>query len=583
MKLTIKLLSISIYVSVCLLFNSCAMKKDHDSQEADLLLYNAYVYPVSADPIENGAVVIRDGKIILVGSNDEIVKDWEKHVREKIDCHGDFLMPGFIDGHAHFNSLGNNLMNLDLLNTHSWQEIVDSVKMRAQKAKPGEWIVGRGWHQEKWDTPVNPNVNGYPYNDELNAVSPNNPVLLSHASGHSLMANKMAMENSHVTKETPDPVGGRIVRDGSGVALGVFEENAMEIIYAGQKEFESYKNEDERIAIWMKATREAGKHCLEHGITSFEDAGSTLDEVKRYQQLAMTDSLPLRLYTMIHQPLEELKGHLEGIPILRAGNEMFTCRAIKAYIDGALGSYGAWMLQPYADKAGWTGQNVTPVEDLRQIASLCMESGLQMCVHAIGDKANRTVLDIYEEQFKAHPERKDLRWRIEHAQHIDPADIPRFKALGVIASMQGIHCTSDAPFVVKRLGEKRAKEGAYPWRSLLDAGVVIANGTDAPVERVDPIPNFYALVTRKRVDSSEAFFPEQCMTRKEALNACTLANAYAAFEEDIKGSITTGKWGDLVLLSQNLLTCSEDSILQTKVNMTIVGGKVKYKNVQFAQ
>jgi predicted amidohydrolase YtcJ len=583
MKPAIKIISISVFFSLILFLIACTMNKDQNNQEADLLLYHAYVYPVSADPIENGAVVIRDGKIILVGSNDEIVKDWEQHVKEKIDCHGDFLMPGFIDGHGHFNGLGNNLLNLDLLNTRSWNEIVDSVKVRAQKAKPGEWIVGRGWHQEKWDSAVNPNVNGYPYNDELNAVSPNNPVLLSHASGHALIANKLAMENSHVTKETPDPVGGRIVRDGSGVALGVFEENAMEIIYGGYKEFESYKNESKRIATWMESTRAAGKHCIENGITSFEDAGSTLEEVKRYQQLAMTDSLPLRLYVMIHQPLEELKGHMEGFPVLGVGKEMFTCRAIKAYIDGALGSYGAWMLQPYADKAGWTGQNVTPVEELKQIADFCMESGFQMCVHAIGDKANRTVLDIYEEEFNGHPDRKDLRWRIEHAQHIDQSDMPRFKQLGVIASMQGNHCTSDAPFVVKRLGEKRAKEGAYAWRSLLDNGVVIANGTDTPVERVDPIPNFYALVTRKRVDTGEAFFSEQCMTRKEALKAYTLANAYAAFEENIKGSIATGKWADLVLLSQNLLNCPEDSILKTKVLITMVGGKVKYQNDLFTK
>jgi predicted amidohydrolase YtcJ len=559
------------------LLSSCQMKKEPDAQQADLLLYNAYVYPVSADPIEHGAVVIRDGKIILVGSSDELLKDWEKHVKEKRDCRGAFLMPGFIEGHGHFSSLGMNLMHLDLLNTKSWEEIVDSVKMRVQKAKPGEWIVGRGWHQEKWNTPVNPNVNGYPYNDLLNAVSPNNPVLLYHASGHSLIANQMAVENSHVTRETPDPVGGRIVRDGSGVALGVFEENAMKIIAGGYDEYQSFKNENDRIAEWHEAIRRVEQHCLEYGITSFEDAGSSLDEIKRYTALAEEDSLDLRLWVMIHQPLDELKGHLEGFPILRTGHDMFTCRAIKAYIDGALGSYGAWMLKPYADKPGWTGQNVTPVEDIRLIAEFCMGENMQMCVHAIGDKGNRTVLDIYEETMKAHPDKKNLRWRIEHAQHIDPADMPRFKQLGVIASMQGIHCTSDAPFVVKRLGEERAKNGAYAWRSLLDQGAVIANGTDAPVERVDPIPNFYALVTRRRADTGQVFFPEQCMTRKEAINAYTLANAYAAFEEDIKGSITTGKWADFVLLSQNLLACSEDSILKTRVLMTMVGGKVKYQ------
>jgi len=574
--------TLTTYRPTCLLvlfiaiLSSCHINENKDEQQADLLLYNAYVYPVSADPIEHGAVVIRDGKIILVGQSYEIVKTWEKHCKEKTDCQGAFLMPGFIEGHGHFSSLGMNLMHLDLLNTKSWEEIVDSVKMRVQKAKPGEWIVGRGWHQEKWNTPVNPNVNGYPYNDLLNAVSPNNPVLLYHASGHSLIANQMAVENSHVTRETPDPVGGRIVRDGSGVVLGVFEENAMKIIAGGYDEYQSFKNENEKIAEWNEAIRKVEAHCLQYGITSFEDAGSTLEEIKRYNAMAGADSLELRLWVMIHQPLDELKGHLEGFPILRSGSDMFTCRAIKAYIDGALGSYGAWMLKPYADKPGWTGQNVTPIDDIRQIAEFCMQENLQMCIHAIGDKGNRTVLDIYEETMKAHPDKKNLRWRIEHAQHIDPADMPRFKKLGVIASMQGIHCTSDAPFVVKRLGEERAKNGAYAWRSLLDQGAIIANGTDAPVERVDPIPNFYALVTRKRTDTGQAFYPEQCMTRKEAIHAYTLANAYAAFEEDIKGSITTGKWADLVLLSQNLLACPEDSILKTQVLMTMVGGKIKY-------
>ncbi len=556
---------------------SCQMKKEMDDQSADLILYHAFVDPVSADPIENGAVVIRDGKIILVGSSDEILTQWDEHTKEKIDCQGAFLMPGFIEGHGHFSSVGKNLLHLDLLDTRNWEEIVDSVKMRVQKAKPGEWIVGRGWHQEKWDTPVQPNVNGYPYNDLLNEVSPNNPVLLYHASGHCLLANKMAMENSHLTPETPDPVGGRIVRDASGVALGVFEENAMNIIAGGYDEYQSFKNDDERKAEWNEAIAAVQKHCLQYGITTFEDAGSTLEEIKWYNAMAKTDSLELRLWVMIHQPLEEIKGHIEGFPILRSGPDMFTCRAIKAYIDGALGSYGAWMLKPYDDKPGWTGQNVTPVNDIKQIAEFCINENLQMCVHAIGDKGNRTVLDIYEETMKAHPEKKNLRWRIEHAQHLDPADIPRFKQLGVIASMQGIHCTSDAPFVVKRLGEERAKHGAYAWRSLLDQGAVIANGTDAPVERVDPIPNFYALVTRRRADTGQVFYPEQCMTRKEAINAYTLANAYAAFEEDIKGSITPGKWADLVLLSQNLLDCPEDSILKTHVLMTMVGGKIKYK------
>jgi predicted amidohydrolase YtcJ len=405
--------------------------------------------------------------------------------------------------------------------------------------------------------------------------------MLSHASGHAIFANHAAMLAANISHETPDPQGGRIVRDKQGTALGVFEENAMGLIQDAYQDYQSKLSTEEKTEVWYKAIDEVQEHCLSYGITTFEDMGSTFEEIDRYNELAKKDSLNIRLWAMLRQPYDEMKDHLQGFPIIRSGNDMFTCRAIKAYIDGALGSYGAWLLAPYNDRPESTGQNTTPVEEIKEIASLCIDHGMQFGVHAIGDRGNRTVLDIYEETMKAHPDKKDLRWRIEHAQHIDPADIPRFKKLNVIASMQAIHCTSDAPFVVKRLGEERARVSAYPWRSLLDAGAVIANGTDAPVERVDPIPNFYAAVTRRRIDNGMVFFPEQAMTRKEALNAYTLANAYAAFEDDIKGSLEPGKWADIVLLSQNLLTCADDSIPKTKVMMTMVGGKVKYRSGNF--
>lgn len=264
--------------------------------------------------------------------------------------------------------------------------------------------------------------------------------------------------------------------------------------------------------------------------------------------------------------------------MIDVGNHYFTSRAIKDYIDGALGSYGAWLLAPYEDKPGFYGQNTTSIEELTQVASLAMQHDMQYCVHAIGDRANREVLNIYEKEFKDNPNKKDLRWRIEHAQHIDPQDIPRFAQLGVIASMQGIHCTSDAPFVVKRLGEKRAREGAYPWRSLLDAGAVVMDGTDTPVEEVNPLDCFYATVTRKRTTPPMMeFFPEQKMTRAEGIKAYTISNAYGAFEEKDKGSLETGKLADIVVLSKDLSTCTDEEILQTQVLQTIVGGKVKFK------
>ena len=240
-------------------------------------------------------------------------------------------------------------------------------------------------------------------------------------------------------------------------------------------------------------------------------------------------------------------------------------------------SFGAWLLRPYNDKHNFTGQNTVTIDEVKTIAQISWERGLQLCVHAIGDRANREVLDIIEATFDTDPERKDLRWRIEHAQHLDTADIPRFKKLGVIAAMQGIHCTSDAPFVVKRLGLERAKYGAYPWRSLIDAGVVVTNGTDAPVEDVDPIESYYASVTRKRSNPDMEFFPEQSMTREEAIHSYTLACAFSAFEEQDKGSLEVGKLADIVVLSKDLVNCAEEEILDTEIQMTIVGGEVKYK------
>ncbi len=572
-----RILTTTLFLSTILAFGLTLVRcrtTTSPIMKADHIIYHAYVYPVTGDPIPDGAVVIQDGKITELGPSQTILEKWNGESVKKTDAQGHFLMPGFIEGHGHFSSLGYNLIQLDLLDTRNWPEILDSVAARVAKSKPGEWIVGRGWHQEKWNQPVSPNVNGYPYHDALSKVSPHNPVMLSHASGHAIYANAAAMKAAGVTSETPDPQGGRIVRDELKRPIGVFEENAMHLIRDAYEEYKASLSEEEKLAKWHLAIEEVQDHCLRLGITSFEDMGSTPDEVRRYASLARADSLRVRLWALLLQPLNKLEGHLDGLPIVRAGEDMFTCRGIKAYIDGALGSYGAWLLAPYSDLPGSVGQNTTPIAEIEGIAELCMRHGLQCAVHAIGDRGNRTVLDIYEKVMREHPDQKDLRWRIEHAQHIDTADIPRFRSLGVIASMQAIHCTSDAPFVVKRLGEERARKSAYPWRSLLDAGVMVANGTDTPVERADPIPNFYASVTRKRLDTGQAFFPEQAMTRQEALYSLTMANAFAAFEDDIKGSLAPGKWADMVLLSQNLITCEVDSIPNTKVIWTMVGGKV---------
>lgn len=372
-----------------------------------------------------------------------------------------------------------------------------------------------------------------------------------------------------------------MVRDSRGKAIGVFEERAMSLINAAYDDYRAGLSEEAKTEEWYRAIELAEEECLKKGVTSFQDAGSKYFELERYEQMAEDGELDLRLWAMVRHSYDEMKDNLDGYPKIDIGNHYFTCRAIKSEVDGALGAFGAWLLRAYNDKKGFTGQNTTPIPEVKNIAQLAMDNDMQMCVHAIGDRANRVVLNIYEEQFSANPEKENLRWRIEHAQHLDTADIPRFREMGIIASMQGIHCTSDAPFVEKRLGRERSRLGAYPWRSLLDEGVIIANGTDAPVEDVDPLLSFYASVTRKRADNGFEFFPEQRMTREEAIHSYTLGNAYAGFEEDFKGSVTKGKAADFVVLSHDLVNCTDEAILESKVLMTMVDGEVRYQAKDF--
>lgn len=556
---------------VCILvWTSCNDKK---TEAPDTILVNGNIYTVDESMPHASALAIKGDRIVQLGTNDEIKALAGEHT-QVIDLKGQFAMPGFIEGHGHFSGLGYSLMYLNFLKAKNWDEIVKAVAERAKTAKPGEWILGRGWHQEKWDKSPDRQVLGYPYHDELSAVAPNNPVMLSHASGHALFANAKAMELAGITAETPNPTGGEIVRDSRGNAIGVFEERAMGAIREAYESYLSTLSAEEQQQQWLKGIALAEEECIKKGITSFQDAGSSFEELRSYRQMAESQQLDLRLWAMVRHSYDEMKDKLKEYPVVDVGNHFFTCRAIKSELDGALGSYGAWLLAPYDDKPGFTGQNTTPVSELENIARLANEHNMQLCVHAIGDKANREVLNVFEKA--AGSNNADRRWRIEHAQHLDPTDIPRFKQLGVIAAMQGIHCTSDAPFVVKRLGEERSKKGAYPWRSLLDAGAVVANGTDAPVEDVDPLQSLYATVTRKRADTGLEFYPEQRMTRQEGIKSYTLSNAYAAFEEKDKGSLAPGKLADIVVLSNDLSNCPDEAILTTRIIMTMIGGKIKY-------
>lgn len=544
------------------------------AQEADLVIHNANVYTVDLSLPKAEAVGVKDGKIIYVGSNDGV----KKHIgslTNQVDGKGKFLMPGLIEGHGHIHGMGASLVNLNLMKVKNWEEILALVKAAAAKAKPGDWIIGRGWHQEKWDHAPSPNHMGYPYYADLDKVAPNNPVLLTHASGHSSYVNGKALQLAGITEKTPNPSGGDIVKDPSGKILGVLEERAQVLVSRVYYDWYAKRPLAERKAEWQRAISLAEQECLRNGITSFADAGSSFEQVAWMKELADQQKFAIRHWVMVREGMVQLNKNASVFPIINAGNAHLTVKAIKVSLDGALGSYGAWLLEPYHDRQNFYGQNTFDTTELRQIAAFAWDHDLQLCVHAIGDRANRETIDIFSEQIQRNI-KKDHRWRVEHAQHVNPSEIPRFKQWSVIASMQGIHCTSDAPYVVKRLGEERASNGAYMWRAFMNAGVLVNNGTDVPVEDIDPFANFYASVTRKQ-KNGEAFYPAQRMSREEAIYSYTLANAIAQFEEKDKGSITVGKMADLVLLSNDLTSCAEEAIPATRVEMTVVGGKIMYR------
>jgi predicted amidohydrolase YtcJ len=545
------------------------------AEKADLVLLGGKIVTVDPKKPEAEALAARAGRIVAVGSDAEItahIGDGTKVIR----LNGKFAIPGFIEGHGHFTSLGQSKMMLDLRAAKSWKDIVSQVDSAAKAAKPGDWIIGRGWHQEKWDRPPEPNVDGYPLHESLSKVSPKNPVLLEHASGHMCFANGEAMRLANVTETTQAPAGGEIPRGPDGKPIGVFRETAQGLISRAHAAAERNRSANDRRADLLKAIDLATEECLRKGVTSFQDAGSPFETLDVFRRLADEGKLRLRLWVMVRDDNARLEKRLAEYRTIDAGDNHLTIRAIKRAIDGALGPHGAWLLEPYYDMPGSAGLNTSSVESIRETARLALLSNYQLCVHAIGDRANRETLNIFEDAFNTDPGNKDRRWRVEHAQHLNPADIPRFAKLGVIASMQGIHCTSDAVFVLRRLGPRRAEEGAYVWRSLLDSGAVISNGTDTPVEDVSPLDCFYATVTRK-LTSGAIFFPKQKLTREEALRSYTRECAYAAFEEDIKGTLSVGKLADITVLSRNILTCPDDDIRTTKVVYTIVGGKVLYK------
>ena len=544
-------------------------------ETADLVLRTGHVVTVDSTHPEAQAVAVRGHSIVAVGSDEEIAR-YIGSDTEVIDLEGRLAIPGFIEGHGHFPGVGEKLLGLDLMSARNWDEIVATVGAAARDAKQDAWIVGRGWHQEKWDRVPEVTVEGVPVHASLDVVSPNNPVLLTHASGHASFVNGRALELAGITRDTPNPPGGEIVRDANGDPTGMLRETAQSLASRVRARAEAQRPADEISAERRRVLELAAQEALSKGVTSFHDAGTGFGTIDLMKELEAEGALPVRLYVMIRASNDELERRLPDYYMPADTNDYLVVRSIKVSIDGALGSHGAWLLEPYEDMPTSTGLALVQPEYVARTAELAIANGFQLAVHAIGDRANREVLDIYERTFAANPDMVDPRWRIEHAQHLHPDDIARFGELGVIPAMQGVHATSDAPWIPRRLGEQRAREGAYVWQDLIRSGAIIANGTDAPVEDVNPIISFHSSVSRL-ANTGEVFYGDQRMTREQALRSYTLNNAYAAFEEDVKGSLTPGKLADIVVLSKDIMRVPEAEIPTAVVDLTIVGGEVRYE------
>jgi predicted amidohydrolase YtcJ len=543
---------------------------------ASLVLRNAVI--ATLDPLQPQvqALAVRDGRIEALGSNEAIAEYIGKGTRV-LDLHGAFVTPGFIEGHGHLMDTGQSLMQLNLGAAPNWDALVAMVKAAVAKARPGQWIVGQGWQQAKWNKLPQPNVDGLPLPDSLDAVSPNNPVLLSHASGHAIYANAAALKLAGITASTPDPVGGTILHDAHGNPMGMLRDTAGDMVSNAYDHYLSSLPAADNAARREKELKLSMQNAISKGVTTFVDMGESFKTVDWLKQQAAS-GLPLRLYVNIAgESVAAMDKHLAEYRTIDFADGHFTVRGIGEIIsDGALGTHSAWFLQPYADAPAISGKNVVPMREIEQKAKIAARDGFQVSVHAIGDRANRETLDVFQKIFRADPGAHALRWRIEHAQHLDPADMPRLARLGVIASMQSIHACSDAPMVAARLGEQRARAGAYMWQSLINSGAIVLDGTDTPVEDINPIPNFYCGVTRA-YGNGRTFYPEQAKTRMQELRSYTWNNAYALFEEHELGSLSPGKLADMAVFSGNLLSIPAEQILRTRVLYTIVGGKVVYQ------
>ena len=532
--------------------------------EPSLILHNGVVHTVNATNTTAQAIAIEGDRILAVGPNDEILALASPDTR-LIDLHGRTVIPGIIDSHGHLGNLGQSLRYLDFTGTASYDEIVAMVAAKAGVTPKGTWIRGRGWDQNDWPE------KDFPHHEALSAATPDHPVVLTRIDGHASLANQLALDAAGITSNTADPDGGKILRDADDEPTGVLIDTAQGLV---ERRVPAPSGADAKAAVG-----EAIRECLRYGITSMHDAGVSAGQIELYKQLIAEDAFPLRVYAMISaNDRAALNKYFNDGPLIGYGNNRLTVRSVKAMADGALGSRGAALLEDYSDDPGNRGLSIMGRDVIEPLTARALEAGFQVCTHAIGDRGNRETLDAYEAALKAVPTAKDARLRIEHAQVVALDDIPRFAALGIIPSMQATHATSDMYWAEDRVGPDRIK-GAYAWRKFLDSGCRIANGSDFPVEKVNPLLGFHAAITRQdaRGFPEGGWRPEERMTRIEMLHSFTIDAAYAAWEELIKGSLEPGKLADMVVLSQDVMAIDPAKILETRVEMTILGGAVVYE------
>ena len=537
------------------------------AEPATLIVHNAHVYTVHAQQPTAEAVAVRGDRIVFVGSSASAL-DLRGPTTRVIDAKGATLVPGIQDAHGHFTGLGASLQVLQLRNTTSFEQIVEMVRARAATARPGEWIMGRSWDQNDWPTKE------WPHHQQLTAAAPNNPVYLTRVDGHAALVNKAAIDVAGLTRNTPDPAGGRIIRDAQGEPAGVLIDSAQDLVESRIPPVTDAQL-DEQILL---ADAEARKL----GLTMVHDAGATPEIVAGYRRLIDAGKLKTRLYVMLRGPMSMLEPEFKKGPLINYGGHRLSVRAIKIGADGALGSRGAALLEPYSDEPATSGLMTTPPEEIYAQTLAASRAGFQTCIHAIGDRGNRVAMDVFERVQAEVPGARSLRMRNEHAQILDAAEIPRFAALNVIASMQATHATSDMPWVPTRIGAARAQEGAYVWQRLIKSGVVLANGSDFPVEEPNPMLGFYAAVTRQDPSGQPpgGWMPDERLSRDEMLKSFTWNAAYAAHAEKDLGSLEVGKLADMVLLDNDVMKVEPKAILSTRPLVTIVSGEIVFERQQ---